>query len=156
VVNALDSCYKISWSKNAEVLARWNKILVMSRDKNQLPKVREFVMGTGRQTHITEVYRMLANYGDSALTSFAESLFEEKKSSFHAVTEEAVRTILTPNLMKKSSDGTTQNAPVIYAALEKTPQDRVDSKSRRNDGGEEGSISISVQIPRVEIEESSS
>ncbi|HEY1077016.1 MAG TPA: M1 family metallopeptidase [Fontimonas sp.] len=91
----LDRSFKLSDSTNAEIAARWFRLVAQQRYEPAYPPLRRHLLAYGRMKLITPAYRELAKHpADRAL---AAQIFREARAGYHPIAQDAVQRILDSN-----------------------------------------------------------
>jgi hypothetical protein len=88
----LDARFKLSESKNPEVLVSWLTLACESGFTKVLPQVNAVVARYGRMKYLKPLYRALAMTAETK--AHARELFEKNRGRYHPIAQQVLRTVV--------------------------------------------------------------
>ena len=88
---ALDERFDLTQSKNAMIVRSWLILAIHNRYEPAYPRLREFLVSTGRTMLVRVLYRTLAETGQGDL---AREVYAEAKPGYHPITIAAIEPLL--------------------------------------------------------------
>ena len=92
-MKALDSAYRLTGSRNAEIAFRWYRLAIGSGYRAAYPAMREHMLRIGRRILVVPLYEALAKTASGK--AFAQKIYAEAKPGYHPMTRASVDKVLS-------------------------------------------------------------
>ncbi len=88
----LEENFRLSESRNAEILAEWLVLAAASAYEPAFPAIRDFLGRVGRMKFLKPIYKALL--GNERTRAFAEEVFREHSGGYHPIAREGLEKLL--------------------------------------------------------------